>query len=376
MREKRKKRKWFLPKPFVITALASLAVALMFLMLAKTVASDLYDQQAARIWETDGEDAMRYTQISVFTARGMGLGYDGLMKLRYDIDQQYVEDGISSTSTEEKPARLWIDAASAESTITVSRDNVIATASVTAIIGDYFLFHPLRMMSGQYINPNEVSKDIVLLDWNAAWRLFGGYDVEGMQVEIFGQPCIVGGVFEKDEGDISENRIIMSYELLERVSGAAELSVLEFILPNPVSGHGIQTLEKHVGVSEENRVMVENSSRFKLQSLFEAVTDFGDTIAQSKSIALPYNENRARVAEFRGGVFLLLAVVFAILPATGAMWALVKIYRRRSAFWQLVKAKIRKTERTQDDLQEIDGGALSADNDDDDAQRVRGEDGN
>ena len=375
MRVKRKKIKWFLPKPFVIPAAVSFVAAVVFLLLANNVANGLFDQQAAQLWEADGEDAMRYTQISVFTARGTGLSYDGLMKLRYDIDKQYVEDGIATSATEEKVTRLWIDAASAESTVSVTRGSVNATVAVTAIIGDYFKFHPLQMMSGQYINPDEASKDIVLLDWNTAWRLFGGYDVTEMQVEIAGYQCIVGGVFEKDEGDISENRIIMSFELYERINSAAELSVLEFILPNPISGHGMQTLEKHVGVSAENRVIVENSARFKLKSLFEAVTDFGDTIAQSKSIALPYNENRARVAEFRGGVFLLLAVVFAILPATGAVWAFVKIYRRRSAFWQFVKVKFGKIERISDDLQEIDGSVIGADDDVNDDERVQRDDG-
>ena len=375
MRKERKKLKWFLPKPLVITAAASLAVAAVFLLLTLTVADKLYDQQAAQLWETDGDDAMRYAQISVFFARNTGLSYDGLMRLRYDIDQQYIEDGISSPSTSES-ARLWIDAASAESTVSVTRETANATAAVTAVIGDYFKFHPVQMMSGQYLNPDEASKDVVLLDWNTAWRLFGGYEVVGMQVEVSGQSCIVGGVFKKEQDDIFDNRIIMSFELYELINGSAELNVLEFILPNPVSGHGMQTLEKHVGASEENRVMVENSARFKLKSLFEAVTDFSDTIAQSKSIALPYYENRARVAEFRGGVFLLLAAVFAILPAIGAVMALVKIYRRRSAFWPFVKEKLKRTdERIPDDLQENNSGAARADDDADNTELLRQNDG-
>ena len=364
-----------MPKPLVITAAASLTCAVLFFALAVTVPGKLYDQQAAKTWETDGEDAMSYAQLSVFLARDAGLGYDDLAKLQYDIDQQYITDGIFIKS-ESKTARLWVSAAAAEGTVSLSRDSGgSVTANVSAVIGDYFLFHPLQMMSGQYLNPTEASKDIVLLDWNTAWRIFGGYEVTGMTLEVAGHPCVVGGVFEKEKDDPTENRIIMSFELYERINSAAELNVLEFILPNPVTGHGKQTLEKQITATEENRVMVENSVRFELKSLFEAVTGFDDTIAQSKSIALPYFESRARVAEFRGGVFLLLAVVFAILPATGVFIALVKIYRRRSVMWSVVKEKLTgKTERTQDELQKNNGNDSRTDNDDNNTELVRYDD--
>lgn len=366
MGDMQKNKKWFLPKPLVLAAAGSLVVAVVFFILTNTVSAKLYEQQAAKYWQSGRGDAMPYTQVSVFLARSSGFSYDSLMKLRYDIDEKYVEEGITSSS-ENPDARLWLDAASAEGNVTITRGNGSVTAVATAVIGDYFRFHQPELMSGSYLNPEEASKDIVLLDWDTAWRLFGGYDIAGMQVEIGGYMCVVGGVFEKDKKDETENRIIMSYELYELTAGSPELSVLEFILPNPVSGYGLETVSKLVGVSEENRVVVENSSRFKYKSLFEAVTDFGGTISQSKSIALPYFENRARVAEFNGGVFLLLSVVFAILPVIAAVAAGVKIYRNRSKYWAGIKNKLkRNNERISDELQEIDGSdTVALDNTDD-----------
>lgn len=367
----KKGKKWFLPKPFAIAAAASLVLAVLFLVLAMNVSRSLFDQQVAERWQSKEEEALSYSQISVFLARDTRFTYDSYQKLRYDIDAKNVDDGITSPS-ESAEARLWVDAASAEGSVSVSRGNTSVTVSATAVIGDYFLFHPLQMKSGQYINPNEASKDVVLLDWNAAWRLFGAYDVAGMQVEVGGRPCIVGGVFEKDELDTADNRIIMSYELYELINSSVELSALEFVLPNPVTGHAEKVVSDLVGVSEENCVIVENSSRFKLASLFDAVTNFGGTIAQSKSIALPYAENRARVAEFNGGVFLLLAMLFAILPVTGALTVLVKIYRRRGDIWSFVKSKLRKNERKSNALQEIDSSVSGAGDDagiDDGVQR-------
>ncbi|NLB29605.1 MAG: ABC transporter permease [Clostridiales bacterium] len=335
----RKTIRW--QKPLVIAAAGSLVAAIAFLLLALITARGLYDQRAAELWEAGGDDALSYAQVTVFLARDTGFNYDSLMKLRYDIDEKYIEDGISSPS-ESEDARLWTDAASAEGSVTAERNGNSINASVTAVTGDYFRFHPNKMMSGQYLNREEASKDVVLLDWNAAWRLFGGYDVAGMQVEVGGRSCIVGGVFEKDAEDGAENRVIVSYELYELMNSSAELGVLEFILPNTITDHGLQTVSELVGVSDENRTIIENTSRFKFKSLFKAATNFGDTIAHSKSIALPYYENRARVAEFRGGVFLLLAAVFAILPLTCVVMALVKIYRRRSGIWSSVKAKFKQ----------------------------------
>jgi len=81
MSEKRKKRIWFLPKPLLIPAAASLLLAIIFAVAVSLAGSRLYDQQAAQIWETDGEEAMKYAQLSVFLARDAGLNYDSLLRV-------------------------------------------------------------------------------------------------------------------------------------------------------------------------------------------------------------------------------------------------------------------------------------------------------
>ena len=53
-----------------------------------------------------------------------------------------------------------------------------------AVGGQFFEFHPLRLLSGSYIAEGDLSPDRVLLDRELAWELFGGTELTGMSVEV------------------------------------------------------------------------------------------------------------------------------------------------------------------------------------------------
>jgi hypothetical protein len=373
------RRRLPLPRAFLLVAAVSLALSCAFFAAARGAGRGLYDQRAAEFWTrpvekpaptatitpeetetpaagaadaalTDGglkTSDMGYSQVSAFFGRGAGFNYISMMRLRQGLSDKYVADGITSPSPE---ARLWIDAASGTGTATVTGGkNGTASVSVTGILGDFFFFHPMKLLSGQYINPNEASKDYVMLDWNTAWRVFGGYEASGMRVEVGGIPCIVAGVFEKDEGDEAENRIYASFELLEKLTPMAELTSLDFVLSTPITGYGIQAIEGLVtAVPASERVVVENSRRFELASLWDTLGNIGEFTAKTNAVALPYWENAARSAQLGGAVFLLLGIVFAALPALTVVMLLVKLYRRRGLFfpWIVRTAKgITRTKR-------------------------------
>jgi hypothetical protein len=352
-----RKRRLPLPRAFLLAAAVSLALGAVFLAAASSAGSGLYDQRAAERWSrpagkpeetpapTDaapvptpaGADGtlknseMGYSQVSAFFARNSGLGYVDMMRLRQGLADKYTADGITPP---EEDARLWIDAASGAGTATVTGGKSgTASVSVTGILGDFFFFHPAKLLSGQYINTNEASKDYVMLDWNTAWRVFGGYDAAGMRVEVGGIPCVVAGVFEKDEGDEAENRIYASFELLEKLSPGAELTALDFVLSAPITGYGTQAIEGLVAsVPSAERVIVENSARFTRGNLLGTLGDPGAITAKTNAVALPYWENAARAAALRGAVFLLLAMIFAALPLITAVILLAKLYMRRGRF--------------------------------------------
>jgi hypothetical protein len=360
----------------VIAAAALLVLSALMLALSGLTHGGLYDQRAAEYWENGNADSLRYSQVSVFLGRGTGVGYEDLMRLRQGLAEKYVADSISAA---DESSRLWIDAACATGGVTLSRGSVSVQTTVSGVIGDFFFFHPEKLMSGQYINPDEASKDIVLLDWNTAWRLFGGYEIEGMGLYVGDIPCIVGGVFEKSPNDAEENRVYVSFELLERINPSVEFSVLEFVLPSPVSGYGLETVEGLLKLAENDRVTVENGTRFTRGALLRLIGDFGSSVEQTKSIALPYWENAARRAEAKAAVYLLLALVFAAFPAVMVITLLVKLYRRRGALAPWIKGAPQKLREVKDKIDKRkndkrDGGDLPAP-DDFSSELVQGDDG-
>jgi hypothetical protein len=373
----RKKLKLPLPRAFILVAAVSLALSAAFFALASYAGSGLYDQRAAEYWggaaakakpsptptpeetETPDETAaieataasaaplgslkaseMGYSQVSAFLAKGTRFGYESMMRLRQGLEEKYIADGIEA---EKDGARLWIDAASGTGSAAVTGGKAGSSAvTVTGIMGDFFFFHPAKLVSGQYINTSEASKDYVMLDLNAAWRVFGGYDVAGMTVEVGGIPCVVAGVFEKPSGDEAESSIYASFELLEKISPAAELTALDFVLSTPISGYGIQAVEGLLtAVPAAERVLIENSLRFTRGSMLAMLGDLGTYVERKNAVALPYWENAAREEALRGAVFLLLSLVFAALPLIAVIILLAKLYRRRGLFlpWVIRKAK-------------------------------------
>lgn len=323
------KRKWLIPRICVIIAAACIVVAAVFFVLSATAGNALYDQQVAKYWESSSgeENTMRYSQVTVFLGRGTGFGYDGMARMRQTLAARYASESIAPTKTD---ARVWLDAGYAMTTVTIESGKNSVTADAVGIIGDYFRFHEIELMGGQYLNPAEPSRDIVLLDWDAAWRLFGASNVAGFELMVGGIRCVVGGVVENADDDAATMMIYTSFELLERLNPRVEMSVVEFVVPSPVTGYGLQTVtDMFSDIATADRIIVENSTRFLLSERLKGIGKLGESVRQTQSIALPDWENRARITEFRATVFLLLAIVFAVFPAGVVLVLIGKLYRRR-----------------------------------------------
>jgi len=104
-----------------------------------------------------------------------------------------------------------------------------ARFSVIAVGGNFFDFHPIRLLSGNYITPDDLMQDRVLLDEETAWLLFGGTELSGMSFKINGVPFVVAGVIQREQDFASEKAyssgmgIYMSYDgyssLFEEAAG-------------------------------------------------------------------------------------------------------------------------------------------------------------
>ena len=95
---------------------------------------------------------------------------------------------------------LYTDAYSGRTSLSVSGKSP-GSVTVTAVGagGNYFLFHPLTLLSGGYISDEDYMADRVVLDAQTAFNLFGSSDVAGMEVTINGRTFPIAGVVQSDE---------------------------------------------------------------------------------------------------------------------------------------------------------------------------------
>ena len=130
------------------------------------------------------------------------------------------------------------------------------TVTAIGVGGDYFLFHPLQLLSGGYVSDEDYMADRVVLDAQTAFNLFGSSDVAGMEVTINGKTFPIAGVVKSEDDfataaaldagakassdptgvqSASKAMIYMSYAALNAM---AELPIdcYEIVLPDPVSG--------------------------------------------------------------------------------------------------------------------------------------------
>lgn len=78
-------------------------------------------------------------------------GSDGGYHQSFEYSLKNVLQEASITETSENPsARLWVDAYSADGKITLVNGRNTLDANAIGIGGDFFLFHPLKLITGSY----------------------------------------------------------------------------------------------------------------------------------------------------------------------------------------------------------------------------------
>lgn len=157
------------------------------------------DQQEASRWSAEGGTA----QVSAYLAKESALKEEEVRELEYQITQALAQDSIELASDNED-GKLWEDCYSAQGSLNIEYSGESMEVSAVGTGGEYFLFHPLTMLSGSYYNPDSLMKDEVLIDEETAWKLFGSYDVVGRTLQIGDMTHTISGVFRKEEGSLYE----------------------------------------------------------------------------------------------------------------------------------------------------------------------------
>jgi MacB-like periplasmic core domain len=315
-----------------IVAVVSLLICLILQILSTHLTNTLLTQQMANRWDSTGKSA----QVSCFISENEQVTTGQLTNLEHAVDAALTDVSITADS---ENARLWADAYSARGELIVESSKTSITSTAIGVGGDFFLFHPLKLLSGSYFSDEDLMKDYIILDEDAAWQLFGSNDVEGMQVMIKGIPHIVRGVVERGSGRMNDKAgndkvtFYVSYDSLNKYGTSKGINTYEIVMPNPISNFALNTIKEKIGIDETNIQLVENSKRYSLVSLITVLSEFGIRSMNQKAIVYPYWENVARGYEDILAFILLWKFIFLLIPAI--LLVIYLIYRYRHRTWNM-----------------------------------------
>lgn len=309
----------------------------------------LPSQNAAESWKS--ENGGRYDQISAFFSSGYGIDFNEVRRMRADIDKKMNENSLTP---EKEGARLYFDAFSCteqKMVVTTMSDSYAPKVEANTIVtgGDFFLFHPLTLLSGSYYSDDDLMQDRVVLDETLAWQLFGSSDVEGMAVSIGGNIFTVAGVVRAEQDKVTQYLIgekpymFISYAGIKLIQEQVpEISCYEAVLPSPVKGLAESFITDVLSVSEENRTIIVNTGRFSVIKMLKAAFDGGKSAAIDKPIVFPYWENAARITEQRAASLMTAMTAVLCVPILTVLYFAVLLFIKRKAITHKLSEKIKE----------------------------------
>lgn len=331
-------------KKLILGATGGVSFAVFLILLAVTghLASSLPEQRMAERWSEKGGVA----QVSCFFSADARVTEDTLREFEYSLESFLQEASITQES-ENPGARLWTDAYSAEGKITLSSENGSLEADATGIGGDFFLFHPQKLLYGAYFSGNDLNQDYCIIDEDAAWQLFGSNDVAGMMVYIAGVPHIVTGVIERPDdrlvkaAGLDATRVYVSLSTLERYGSSRGINHYEIVMPNPVKEFAIKHVQEQLEKDERETEVLENTSRYSLLNRLKVIGAFGTRSMNGKAIIYPYWENVARAYEDIIGLCTVFMLIFLLYPTVLALVFFIQWWRHKGWTFKSVWLKIK-----------------------------------
>lgn len=318
--------------------------------------TSLESQNMAQRWSSDGS---RYAQISVFVPAGKESRADEeAVSLRKFIDDKLTAESYKPAND---GAKVWNDSWSSvmnpvkvstydeftgRTTECQSDINIIGTE------GDFFEFHPLELVSGDYIYPDGLKNTGAVLDEEAAWKIFSSVDIIGMKFTAGTKEFEVAGVVRAEKNKAVKNAypaapvIYVHYSALSEAELDNSLSCYESVIPDPVSNYARNIILSNYGIDtmtedgnqaekEENLpcIIVDNTNRYSVSRLFNKLRNFGKDQVVSKPVSFPYWENSARVnAAWLTLIFFINILLAAYILITLIIFA-AKLYLNRT--WHL-----------------------------------------
>ena len=286
---------------FIILA-ALLLLDLILGLICRHIIDGLDDQQTAKRWETDG----RAAQVSLFFTEDQMVTYESIRKLEYNMEKKMQDAGIieaddedsgsgsgkivdtkpigkkeatqsQEESMEEEPQKIYNSCYSAQGICSLEFENRKAeNVDTIGVGGDFFLFHPMELVSGGYFWGDDLMKDKIVIDEYLAWQVFGSSDIIGQCVTISGVNHYIAGVVKSPTGrfnkaaGLSRCIVVMSYDSLSRygtiLSGRSSevevsedgakmqsggINCYEVVMPDPVEGIAARIVKESSGLEDK-----------------------------------------------------------------------------------------------------------------------------
>lgn len=324
-------KQWFL---VILNAVLVLGAAAALVGL-RAVGGTLETLTAAERFQGDGE--LRFAQLACYLPVGDGKTEDDIYTFRQSLDTRLVEQSLEAPEN----GKLYLDAYSGSAKVTIAGETGSASVEAVGVGGDFFYFHPLHLRSGNYIRSGDIMDDLVVLDEETAWRIFGGTDLTGMSVTINNEPFVVAGVVHREDDFASrraysgEGGIFLSYSALTRLLEDTRISCYEIVMPDPISGFAKGLVSEVFPVGDGD--VAENSGRYSLVSLLNVLKNFPGRSMRLNGVIYPYWENAARLTEDYAALLLLAAAVLLLTPLLFLLTAVIRGVRRT---YRLAKTRI------------------------------------
>ena len=342
----------------------SFLIFLILLVTTNYLGGSQLSQGAAGRWSSDGGAS----QVSCFFSVDAGVTEDRIQEFEHTVDGALTEASVLQES-ENPGARLWADAYSADGQVTISSDKTSLSADAIGIGGDFFLFHPLKLLYGSYFSGNDLMQDYCVIDEDAAWQLFGSNNVAGMMVYISGVPHIVTGVVERPSGRLAEaagldsTLVYVSYRTLTELGQSNGINHYEIVMPNPITGFAVNYIREQLGADEKETEVVENTTRYSLLNRLKMLTQFGTRSMNGKAIIYPYWENIARGYEDILALLTLFELLFLLYPMVLALvffciWWKHKGWTLKDVWYKLKDMAERRMEKLRENRKRKKNGEI------------------
>ena len=369
-------------KKLILIIVFLLLVDMILGLISRYMVGLLPEQNEAKRWSEE----KRMAQVSVFFTEDQLIDDNAIKKYEYSFKDKLILEGavgteegengepskpiiidtidVSAEDTEEKKERprFFSSCYSAQGVTTVSFDGKSAENVATiGVGGDFFQFHPLELVSGQFFDGDDLMKDSIVIDEELAWELFGSNDVAGEMVTIGNVPHYITGVVKRPDGrmrkasGLDSSIAYISYDSLckygtilsgrtknvqisenNQTANIGGINCFEVVAPNPVDGLVKKLVTESVGIDERNVSVIDNTDRFSFFSLVGVLSTLVTRSMWNKAIYYPYWENTARGYEDIMALLLLIRLLCRAMAILLVVVTVINLYRNKT--WTIESA--------------------------------------